>query len=108
MKKQFIDRSVVDKKIYSDTYKALELLVSSSQLSQMTMPDNQLRTSNSIGYLKEFCTIRMATSRRSGHTYAAARLALEYFDSAIFKSVIFLPIPTIPIILPLLFNSGTL
>ena len=32
---------------------------------------------------KEFCTVRMSCSRRSGHTTAIARVVPEYFNSAL-------------------------
>jgi len=84
MKKQLIDRSLVNDKIWSNTYEALRKLVDNSYYSQLAMPPPVKYTIKA--YLKEFCTIRMTTSRQSGHTTAVCKLAHEYFDSAILMS----------------------
>jgi hypothetical protein len=69
-----------------NTYTALKLLVRNSYLSQLTIPPSPADSKADIRYLKDFCTVKMCTSRQSGHTTAICRLAVEYFNRALFLS----------------------
>jgi hypothetical protein len=81
MKKQLVDYIQ-----YQNTYEALRRLIDNSYYSQLhSSPDTSWKN-GSKSYLKEFCTIRMCTSRRSGHTTAACKAAHEYFDRVMFLS----------------------
>jgi len=94
MKKEIIDasfvngRSLVEGKIYGNTYTALKCLIDGSYCTQQTLPSSltEINYKDRLDYWKEFCTIRMATSRRSGHTTAICKIAQSYFNSAIFLS----------------------
>lgn len=65
------------------TYIALKNLVDNSWYMQRKAYENGLYKNGSIGFLKEFCTVKMCTARRSGHSTAIARLCCEYFNKAI-------------------------
>ena len=83
MKKQLIDRSLVQDSIYQNTYNALKGLIDNSLLTQLTY-DNHC--CDDLSYHKEFCTVKMCGPRRSGRTTAMCNLAYEYFDKVIFLS----------------------
>jgi len=65
--------------IYKNTFQAMELLLKSCYGIQKiydfrsSMPANQ--------YLKDFCTIRLQSARRSGHSSAMFNLIGKYFDT---------------------------
>lgn len=82
MKKQLVSRFLFENKVYNNTYKALVCLFENSYYTQLTL-ENRI---NDLCEWKEFCTIRMTSSRQSGHTFSIAKLSLEYFDSAILLS----------------------
>jgi len=84
VKKQIIDYSVVQEKMWKNTYDALKLLVDNSYYAQISFIPQWGCEEKS--YWKEFCTVRLTTSRRSGHTTSVCKLAHEYFDKAIFLS----------------------
>ena len=73
--------------IYNNTYTALKLLIDNSYYSQITNPPKL----NAIGgetqsAWREYCTVKLCTSRQSGHTNAMCKVAYEYFDRAILIS----------------------
>lgn len=82
MKKQLVDYSLVSGRIYQNTYEALKRLIDNSYYSQLT----HINHNDEKSYLKEFCTVRMCTSRQSGHTTAMCKIAKEYFDKVMFIS----------------------
>ncbi len=67
-----------------NTYNALKCLIDNSYYAQSMFAYD--RSKENLEYLKEFCTIRVGTSRQSGHTTAALKLAKEHFHNAIFIS----------------------
>lgn len=67
--------------IYKNTFQAMELLLKSCHGIQKICGFNACDIHNA--YLKEFCTIRMTTARRAGHTMAMFKLIDKYFDKAI-------------------------
>jgi hypothetical protein len=70
---------MVEEQIYTNTYRSLKGLIDNCYYTQATYPPIVFDTS----YLKEFCTIRMQTARRSGHTTAICQVAYEYFRRAL-------------------------
>jgi len=72
-----LDRNLIQDQIYQNTYNSLKALIDNSYYTQLTMPKHNIPN---IPYLKEFCTIKLANSRRSGHTTSLCKLAYEYFD----------------------------
>lgn len=88
--KMTLDYGLLDSRIWSNTYNALKYLIDNSYYAQLAFPKNNLHLTNSLdfdkGYFNEFCTVRMCTARRSGHTTALCRVAKEYFDKVIFLS----------------------
>ena len=83
MKKNIIERSLVESKIYENTNEALNNLVENCFLSQLTCPPF---ISDHGGYAKEYCTVKMTTSRGCGHSTSLANVALKYFNEVIFLS----------------------
>ena len=91
MKKQLVDRQLLNERIWSNTCNALKCLIDNSYYAQISMPSpcspKQDKTGClSAGYLKERCTVRMCTARQSGHSTAIFRIAREYFEKVIFLS----------------------
>lgn len=68
-------------KIWENTYIALKSLIEGCYYSQLAYSHSII--GEEIGYWKEFCTVRMTSSRRSGHTTAIAKVAPEYFSKAL-------------------------
>lgn len=66
---------------YENTYEALKLLINNSIYSQ---ENKKYYIENKKSYLKEFCTIKLCTSRQTGHTTAAIKLCNEYFEKSLF------------------------
>lgn len=68
---------------------AMRLLIESSRYWQDEMKSYEHRNKsnyynnpeNKIAFLKEFCTIKICSSRRAGHTTAIARCAVEDFNN---------------------------
>jgi hypothetical protein len=71
-------------KYNENCYLALRLLIDQSYVAQKTQL--VLPPPETTDYYKEFCTVKMATSRGSGHTRAIAHLAYDYFKSVIILS----------------------
>lgn len=86
MKKQLVDRQLLNEQIWSNTYTALKCLIDNSYYTQISLPSPCYTKEDNAGYLKEFCTVRMCTARRSGHTMAIFKIAREYFEKFIFLS----------------------
>lgn len=87
MKKQLIKRSMLDKQIWENTYTSLKSLVENSYYGQLAFSlDCRPKCDYTISYFNEFCTVRMCTSRGSGHSTAICRVAREYFSRVIFLS----------------------
>lgn len=89
--KQILGRELLNETIWSNTYTALKCLIDNCYYSQLIMPSSRpTHTEDSLGcdlgYLNEFCTVRMCSSRGSGHTTSMCKLAKEYFDKVIFLS----------------------
>ena len=61
-----------------NTTKALELLIESSQIAQQYYAI--LNYQNNYQYYKEFCTIKMSTTRGLGHTQAIINTSIKYFN----------------------------
>ena len=80
MKKNLFRRSMVNDIIWDNTYQALTCLIENCYFAQHAYPP---ATSDNISYWKEFCTVRMQTARRSGHTMSICRVAHEYFRKAL-------------------------
>ena len=71
-------------RVQDNTYQALELLFENSCLMQDYF--NKTKTNGGISDYKEFCTVKLCSSRRSGHSSALVKLALKYFKSALFMT----------------------
>ena len=86
--KQILGRELLNETIWSNTYTALKCLIDNCYYAQLTTPCKPLLWfgESPVSYLNEFCTVRMCTARRSGHTTAMCKLANEYFDKVIFLS----------------------
>ena len=80
MKKNLFRRSMVNDIIWANTYQALTGLIENCYFAQATYPP---AISDNVGYWKEFCTVRMHTARRSGHTTSICKVAHEYFRKAL-------------------------
>jgi len=66
-------------------YLALEGLFFCSWYSQYKAAKNGIMERNGRkSFLKEFCTIKLGTARKSGHTSAISRLAVKYLDKVMF------------------------
>ena len=76
----------LDTDLNQKTYIALKNLVDNSWYMQTQAYEEGLHQ-NCSSFLNEFCTVKMCTARRSGHSTAMVRLCCEYFN----KAVIFLP-----------------
>ena len=82
--KKLLDRQCLNQTIWNNTYNSLKSLVDNCYYAQITTPPfSEVSDKN---YLKEFCTVRMATARASGHSMALIKVALEYFDKVLFLS----------------------
>ena len=82
MKKQLLSREMVEEKICHNTYQSLKSLVENCYYAQATIPSSD--GENLIkSYCREFCTVRLQTARRSGHTIALCKIAHEYFHKAL-------------------------
>jgi hypothetical protein len=66
-------------KAQNNTTKALELLIESSQIAQQYYAD-KLKYQNNYQFYKEFCTIKMSTTRGLGHTQAIINTSIKYFN----------------------------
>lgn len=67
------------------TYLALEGLFFCSWYNQyQAVKSGILDGMGNKGFLREFCTIKFCTARRSGHSKAIVRLAARYLDRAVF------------------------
>ena len=67
------------------TKKALRLLIESNLILQLQEPAIECRmTTNTRNYIKDFCTVKMSSSRRSGHTSSMLSVALEMFAKPLF------------------------
>ena len=84
MKKNIINLNTVQETIWNNTNQALKLMIENCYLSQVGIKGHP--NINHNNYAKEFCTVRFASSRRSGHSTAIAKIALEYFNKALILS----------------------
>ena len=83
MKKNVISHKMFQDQIWGKTYIALESLIESCYLTQLAIPPNLSGIGGETqSAWREYCTIRMTTSRRAGHTTAICKSALEYFERA--------------------------
>jgi len=64
----------MEKKYY--VYDALKILIEISKNAQEAFLE-EVHHMGEIDYIKEFCTVRLATARRGGHTEAAFKLIEE-------------------------------
>jgi hypothetical protein len=71
-------------KVGNNTYTSLKLLIENSYYAQDWWKLG--KDGVDIGFDKEYCTIKICTARRSGHSTAICKVAYEYFDKAIFMS----------------------
>lgn len=69
----------MSKKIADRTYLALKYLYLNSKDMQDEECIQDLKLSQPLAYAKEFCTIKLTTARRSGHSHALARLVNQYY-----------------------------
>ena len=80
-----MDKETARKTIFHSTYNALLLLVESCGTSQgLAMQDGRLKNLPETARYKEYCTVRMGTSRQAGHSTAVTNLAVGLFDSVLF------------------------
>lgn len=77
-----MDKYLVDQ-IGGNTLHALELLVKNSQLMQRHR-NYDLPALSDKGFLKEMCTVKLCSSRRTGHSTALVKFAYRNFNGAIF------------------------
>jgi hypothetical protein len=87
MKKSMTEVSAV----YKNTQQALELLIKNSAIAQDMYRNNPRLSSFTSeeckkGYLKEYCTVRCCTARRSGHSTALVNVVLDTFHNVLFLS----------------------
>lgn len=68
----------MNKKIGDRTYRALKCLYLNAKNLQNEKVIGYLRESQPLAYAKEFCTIKLATARRSGHSSAIARFINDH------------------------------
>ena len=67
------------------TEKALRLLIESNLALQWLLPAISYRmTYSERNYVKEFCTVKMSSSRRAGHTSSILTLGQEMFVNPLF------------------------
>jgi hypothetical protein len=78
MKKQ-LDSANVYNGMFINNYNALTGLINNSSQAQSLASKLEFNF-NDLSYLKEFCTVKMYGSRRTGHTTAMCKVAYEYFD----------------------------
>jgi hypothetical protein len=81
MKENF--KCLEDDDVFTSTYKALELLVNVSYSCQLNQKLDYL---SPMSKDKEYCTIKMFTTRQTGHSTAICKLVFKYFKNAIFIS----------------------
>lgn len=75
-------RQKIDRAMWNNTHIALSALVDNSILTQA-----KLKAQNRTDLrMREYCTVRMCTARGSGHSWAAYKVAYEYFNSVLFLS----------------------
>ena len=82
LKEVFLVRKDTNDIVCRSTYEALTLLVNGCYFSQDRAKEMLRLPGKSFD--KEFCTVKMSTARRSGHSTALAKIALEHFDKALF------------------------
>ena len=82
MKKKLLTPDLFLGKIAEGTYVALKTLIETSYYSQVAFK-NVSTLNDKKNWLKEYCTIKMTCSRRSGHSTAIAKLIPEYFNRAL-------------------------
>ena len=82
MKKTILDPTLFKDKVKENAYEALQKLVENSYYGQLAPRD----FSRGPGFLEEFCTVKMASARGTGHSYSAVKLGMDYFNSALFIS----------------------
>jgi len=83
MKAKLLDHSMFEEKMWGNTYSALKSLIDNCYYAQAVYPFPVGDTSQHKGFFKEFCTVKMQTSRRSGHSTALCKVAYEYFNNAL-------------------------
>lgn len=71
----------MNKKIADRTYLALKYLYLNAKDVQNDTKIKNLHYPHPLSYAKEFCTIRLTTARRGGHSSAIARFINEYYDN---------------------------
>lgn len=84
--------NLLESKLFCNTsqpdivFKSLEGLFFCSLFAQCEAVKNGLisRYLGDKDFLKEYCTIKLLTSRQSGHTDSIARLAVKHFDKVMF------------------------
>jgi len=69
--------------VFGNTYSALEALLINCRTMQRQFRNSPVDMATD-SFIRDLCTVRMATSRRCGHSISVIRLALEYFCSAVF------------------------
>jgi hypothetical protein len=76
----------LNKKIWDGTYSALKSLIESCYYSQIAFHSLETMKNNELAWWKEYCTIKMSSSRRSGHSTVISKVIPEYFDRALILS----------------------
>ena len=84
MKKSLPLEEALSHHMYYGTYSALKSLIESCYYSQIRY--GSAGHPSEMGACKEMYTVKMASSRRSGHTTAIARAIPEYFNRALILS----------------------
>ena len=75
------NRDVLEKTIRDNTFNSLKALIDNTYIMQKYY---RLHLSlDNMAKFREFCTVRMCTARRSGHTGAIVRIMYEYFERAL-------------------------
>ncbi len=70
---------------FDKTRLALQYLIEVSRESQKDR--SKYPNMNSISWAKEFCTIKMGTSRQSGHTRSIVDTVKKYFKKVVYFSI---------------------
>ena len=70
----------MNKEIADRTYLALKYLYLNAKDLQNENVISYLRKTQPLAYAKEFCTIKLSTARRSGHSSAIARFVNEHYS----------------------------
>ena len=83
MKIKLLDFSMFEEKMWGNTYSALKSLIENCYYAQASYPFPYDDYCQHLGYYKEFCTVKMQTARRSGHTSALCKVAYEYFNKVL-------------------------